>query len=157
MKSNVDLLHGNIMKSLMIFAIPMLISSIFQQMYNTVDTILVGNILGETSLAAIGVLNSTSANTLTNQTGDTSLGTAFVIDSSYPVLIRALGGLRIANVPGESVSKISFGDSPNNYISYPEQDFLVINSNHVFLNENFYNFTLNLTLYPYSMLYNDGT
>ena len=54
MKSNVDLLHGNIMKSLMIFAIPMLISSIFQQMYNTVDTILVGNILGETSLAAIG-------------------------------------------------------------------------------------------------------
>ena len=30
-----------------------------------------------------------------------------------------------------------------------------INSNHVFLNENFYNFTLNLTLYPYSMLYND--
>lgn len=54
MKSNVDLLHGNIMKSLLIFAIPMLISSIFQQMYNTVDTILVGHILGETSLAAIG-------------------------------------------------------------------------------------------------------
>lgn len=84
-----------------------------------------------TILAAMGVLSTVSSNTLSNQIGDTSLGTAFVIDSSYPVLIRALGGLRIANVPGESVSKISFGDSPNNYISYPEQDFLVINSNQV--------------------------
>lgn len=52
--SNVDLLHGNIMKSLLTFAIPILISNLFQNLYNTVDTILVGNILGETSLAAIG-------------------------------------------------------------------------------------------------------
>lgn len=52
--SAVDLLHGPIMKSMLIFALPIFISNLFQQMYNTVDTMIVGNYLGETSLAAIG-------------------------------------------------------------------------------------------------------
>lgn len=51
---NVDLLSGNILKSLMIFAIPILISNVFQQLYNTMDTMIVGNYLGDISLAAIG-------------------------------------------------------------------------------------------------------
>ena len=49
-----DLLKGNILKSLIIFAIPLLISNIFQQLYNTVDTAIVGHYLGDMSLAAIG-------------------------------------------------------------------------------------------------------
>lgn len=49
-----DLLKGNILKSLIIFAIPLLISNIFQQLYNTMDTMIVGNFLGDASLAAIG-------------------------------------------------------------------------------------------------------
>ncbi len=53
-KTQVDLLHGPIMKSLIIFMIPILISNIFQQLYNAVDTAIVGNFLGENSLAAIG-------------------------------------------------------------------------------------------------------
>ena len=50
----VDLLHGNILKSLLIFAIPLMISQAFQQFYNAVDTMIVGNYLGDRSLAAIG-------------------------------------------------------------------------------------------------------
>jgi len=50
----VDLIRGNILKSLIIFAIPIFISCIFQQLYNTMDTMIVGNFLGDTSLAAIG-------------------------------------------------------------------------------------------------------
>lgn len=50
----VDLIKGNILKSLVIFAVPIFISSIFQQLYNTMDTMIVGNFLGDTSLAAIG-------------------------------------------------------------------------------------------------------
>ncbi|MDD6795245.1 MAG: MATE family efflux transporter [Clostridiaceae bacterium] len=50
----VDLLNGSIMKSLVLFAIPLFISNVFQQLYNTVDTMIVGNCLGDTSLAAIG-------------------------------------------------------------------------------------------------------
>ncbi len=53
-KTQVDLLHGPIMRSLIIFMIPIVISNIFQQFYNAVDTAIVGNYLGETSLAAIG-------------------------------------------------------------------------------------------------------
>ncbi len=52
--TNVDLLNGPIFKALVIFAIPLFISSIFQQLYNTVDTMVVGNYLGDASLAAIG-------------------------------------------------------------------------------------------------------
>ena len=50
----VDLLHGSIGKGLMAFAIPIMISSVFQQLYNMVDIMIVGNILGDTALAAIG-------------------------------------------------------------------------------------------------------
>lgn len=53
-KTQVDLLNGPIFTSMVRFAIPVLFSSVFQQLYNTMDTIIVGNILGETSLAAIG-------------------------------------------------------------------------------------------------------
>lgn len=52
--NEVDLLNGSIFLSMLKFAIPILFSNIFQQLYNTMDTVIVGNILGETSLAAIG-------------------------------------------------------------------------------------------------------
>ena len=50
-----DMLEGPIFKTLVLFALPLLLSNIFQQLYNTVDTMIVGNHLGDTSLAAIGV------------------------------------------------------------------------------------------------------
>ena len=50
----VNLLKGSILKSLLLFAAPLLVSRIFQQLYNTVDTMIVGNYLGDASLAAIG-------------------------------------------------------------------------------------------------------
>lgn len=50
----VDLVHGSILKSLLIFAIPLMISNAFQQLYNAVDTMIVGHYLGDMSLAAIG-------------------------------------------------------------------------------------------------------
>lgn len=53
-KTNVDLLHGPIMKSMVVFALPLLLSSIFQQLYNTMDTVIIGHTLGETALAAMG-------------------------------------------------------------------------------------------------------
>ena len=53
-KTSVNMLEGPIFKSLVIFMIPILISNIFQQFYNTMDTAIVGNTLGMTSLSAIG-------------------------------------------------------------------------------------------------------
>ena len=57
-QSDVDLIHGPIFQSLMIFALPLLVSNLFQQLYNTVDTMVVGNYLGDVSLAAIGACTS---------------------------------------------------------------------------------------------------
>lgn len=58
LKMDVDLLNGPIFKALVIFAIPLFISNVFQQLYNTVDTMIVGNYLGDQSLAAIGSCTS---------------------------------------------------------------------------------------------------
>lgn len=53
-KMQVDFLNGKILPSLIRFAIPVFLSLVFQQLYNTVDTIIIGHTLGETSLAAMG-------------------------------------------------------------------------------------------------------
>ena len=55
---NVDLMHGPIFRSLVLFMLPILVSNLFQQLYNTVDTMIVGNVLGDTALAAIGSCGS---------------------------------------------------------------------------------------------------
>lgn len=54
MFKQVDLTKDPILKSLLIFALPLFFSSVFQALYNTMDTMIVGNTLGDTSLAAIG-------------------------------------------------------------------------------------------------------
>lgn len=53
-KRTVDLIHGPILPSLLSFALPILLSNIFQQLYNTADIVIVGHFLGPDSLAAVG-------------------------------------------------------------------------------------------------------
>lgn len=48
-----DLTHDNIYKALISFALPLMFSQLFQQLYNTTDTVIIGHFLGEKSLAAI--------------------------------------------------------------------------------------------------------
>ena len=50
----VDLLNGKIFTPMLHFAVPILFSVLFQQLYNTIDTLIVGHTLGETALAAMG-------------------------------------------------------------------------------------------------------
>ena len=49
-----DLTKDPILWSILVFAVPIFISNAFQQLYNTADTMIVGNVLGDKSLAAIG-------------------------------------------------------------------------------------------------------
>lgn len=53
-----DLTKGNPIRLILVFAIPIFIGSIFQLLYSLVDTRIVGQILGEQSLAAVGATNS---------------------------------------------------------------------------------------------------
>ena len=45
---------GNIWKLLIIFSIPLILGNLLQQMYNTADSIIVGNFVGSNGLAAVG-------------------------------------------------------------------------------------------------------
>ncbi len=49
-----DLTEGNISRKLWSFSIPMLISVIFQQLYNIADSVIAGKFVGEDALAAVG-------------------------------------------------------------------------------------------------------
>ena len=49
-----DMTAGSPGKLIITFAIPMMLGNIFQQFYNMVDTIIVGQYLGEDALAAVG-------------------------------------------------------------------------------------------------------
>ena len=50
--------EGVIWKQLLIFFFPILLGSFFQQMYNTADTIIVGQFAGKLALAAVGSTGS---------------------------------------------------------------------------------------------------
>lgn len=49
-----DLTTGKIGKSLIIFSMPMIMGNLLQQLYNVVDTLIVGKTIGSTALAAVG-------------------------------------------------------------------------------------------------------
>lgn len=51
---NYDLTQGNIMKNLLKFSFPIMVGNILQQLYNVVDTLIVGRYLGKNALAAVG-------------------------------------------------------------------------------------------------------
>lgn len=52
-KSTMDLTQGNIAKQIIVFTLPILLGQIFQNLYNSVDSIVVGNYVGKTALAAV--------------------------------------------------------------------------------------------------------
>ena len=55
MKENRGLMtSGNIYAKIALFAVPLLLGNFFQLMYNTIDSIIVGNYVGATALAAVG-------------------------------------------------------------------------------------------------------
>lgn len=53
-----DMTQGNSLKLILTFAVPLLIGTLFQQIYTTVDTMVVGHVLGDRAISAIGATNS---------------------------------------------------------------------------------------------------
>ena len=54
--------EGAIIRPLLYFFFPILLGTFFQQLYNTVDALIVGNFLGKEALAAVGGTTSTYLN-----------------------------------------------------------------------------------------------
>ncbi|HJD26019.1 MAG TPA: oligosaccharide flippase family protein, partial [Candidatus Blautia intestinipullorum] len=51
---NNDLTQGSVMKTMLRFAVPMILGDLLQQCYNIADTVIVGRFLGADALAAVG-------------------------------------------------------------------------------------------------------
>lgn len=58
MKGTKDLTIGSPLKGILLFTIPIIIGNIFRHMYNLVDTTIVGHILGDEALAAVGATSA---------------------------------------------------------------------------------------------------
>ena len=50
----IDMTKGSIMQNVILFAIPIVLGNILQQLYTTVDTLIVGHYCGDKALAAVG-------------------------------------------------------------------------------------------------------
>lgn len=55
-KQDVDMTQGNIIRHIISFAFPLLLGNIFQQLYNTVDTWVVGNYASNEAYSAVGTV-----------------------------------------------------------------------------------------------------
>ena len=53
-RKKIDMTTGPIMRNVFLFAIPIMLGNILQYLYTTVDTLVIGNYCGSTSLAAVG-------------------------------------------------------------------------------------------------------
>ncbi|MEN6314320.1 MAG: MATE family efflux transporter [Clostridiaceae bacterium] len=77
-----DMTQGSAAKLLIEFSAPLMVGYLFQQMYNTVDTLVVGNFVGKEALAAVGSTTSI-INTLIGLFMGFSMGANVVIAQYY--------------------------------------------------------------------------
>ena len=77
--SRTDMLNGRIAMPILMFFIPIMLGSLFQQLYNTVDAIVVGNFVGKQALGAVGGSTGTVINLLTGFVIGISSGATVVI------------------------------------------------------------------------------
>jgi len=54
-KSPIDMTTGNPVKKILLFMVPLLVGSLFQQIYSMVDMMIVGNTLGADAFGAVGL------------------------------------------------------------------------------------------------------
>lgn len=75
--------EGVIWKQLLAFFFPILLGTFFQQLYNTVDAIIVGNFVGTQALAAVGGATGTIINLLVGFFVGLSAGATVIISQYY--------------------------------------------------------------------------
>lgn len=79
---NIDMTQGSIWRNMVAFAVPVFLGQLFQQLYNTADSVIVGNYVGTEALAAV----SSSGNLIFLMTGfftGLSLGAGVIISRFY--------------------------------------------------------------------------
>ena len=60
LRGNIDFTRGGITGQLILFSIPIILGELFQNLYNSVDSLVVGNFVGSHALAAVSVCSTLS-------------------------------------------------------------------------------------------------
>ena len=81
-RRDTDMTQGSTWKHLILFSLPLLLGNVFQQLYNTVDSVVVGNAVGTEALAAVGTTGSV-INTIVGFFMGLSTGAGVVISQYY--------------------------------------------------------------------------
>lgn len=81
-KYEIDMVHGPLAKKILLFALPLMLSSMMQLLFNAADVIVVGRFAGSESLAAVGSTTSL-INLITNLFVGLSIGANVVVANSY--------------------------------------------------------------------------
>lgn len=75
--------EGIIWKQLLIFFFPIVFGTFFQQLYNTIDTIIVGHFIGKSALASVGGSSTQIVNLVVGFFTGLSSGASVIIAQFY--------------------------------------------------------------------------
>ena len=78
----IDMTKGSLIKSIMRFSMPLLLTNVLQLMYNAADVVVVGRFVGTNALAAVGATGSL-INLLINLFVGMSVGVAVLVSRYY--------------------------------------------------------------------------
>ena len=107
MRSHVDMIHGKPLTVIFSFALPLLVGNLFNQLYNVVDTAIVGRALGADALAAVGSTGNINA-CLFLLLGGLATGVSVIVSQywgakKYDELRRLLGTFTTLLLAGSAV------------------------------------------------------
>jgi len=78
-----EITEGVLWKQMLLFFFPIVLGTFFQQLYNTIDAVIVGNFVGKQALAAVGGSTGTVINTLVGFFVGLSSGATVIISQFY--------------------------------------------------------------------------
>lgn len=113
MKKNVNLTEGTIWKQLLLFCLPIMFGTLFQQLYNAVDVVVVGQFVGADAIASVGGSSRMVINLVVGLFVGLSSGVTIIVSRFYgakdsakvqkgiqtSLLLSLLGGV-LLTVPG---------------------------------------------------------
>ena len=106
-----DLINGKPLKSIILFALPIMASSMLQYNYNLVDNIIVGRFVGTNALAAVGNVGSIN---------NFIIGTSLGLTSGFTISVaQAFGAKRFDKMnkyAGNSITLATLDQAPEFHI-----------------------------------------
>ena len=114
-----DILHGVIWQQILLFFFPVLFGTIFQQLYNTIDAIIVGNIVGKEALGAVGGSTGTIVNLIVGFLVGLTSGATVSVAQYYGkqdrerVHLAVSTGMTLALILGATITVIGYIITPS--------------------------------------------